>query len=144
MVALEPGALPAEADLNRYVDAAAALETVGRREEAARAYASAAERWPDASLPWLGLANVAYGRDDLATAQRLYGEALVRDPGDIAARNNRAETLLRLGCRSAAAGEIALARDAARGGALEAAVAETAARIADAGARDASECPAVK
>ena len=103
MVALEPGDLPADADLRRYVDAAAGLEAVGRSDDAARAYARQSQRWPDAPLPWLGLANVAYGRDDLVTAQWLYEEALARDPGDIAARNNRAESLLHLGCRSAAA-----------------------------------------
>ncbi len=63
-------------------------------------------------------------------------------PRDIAARNNRAETLLRLGCRSAAAREIALAQDRARGGALEAAVTDTAARITAAAAGDAADCPA--
>ncbi len=144
MVALEPGDLPAGADLDRYVDAAASLEAVGHPDEAARAYAMAAMRWPDASLPWLGLANVAYGRDDLVAAQRLYEEALARDPGDIAARNNRAETLLRLGCRSGAEREISLAQDRARGGALEAAVTDTAERIAASPAVDAADCPAAR
>ena len=92
-------------------------------------------------LPWLGLANIAYARHDLGTAQRLYEQALVRDPRDIAARNNRAETLLRLGCPAAAAREIASAQDAARGSALESAVAETAGRIAAATAADTAGCP---
>jgi Peptidase_C39 like family len=144
LVALEPGAMPALPDLHRYVDASAGFEAVGRLDEAALAYAGAAERWPEAALPWLGLANVAYARDDLFTAQRLYGDALTRDPGDVAARNNRAESLLRLGCRSAAAREIARALDVARGGALEAPVQETANRVAAATATDASDCPALE
>jgi tetratricopeptide (TPR) repeat protein len=141
LLALEPGTLPARADVTRYVDAAAGLEAVGRLDEAARAYSTATSQWPDAALPWLGLANVAYARDDLVSAQRLYEQALVRDPSDIAARNNRAETLLRLGCPAAAAREIASAQDAARGSALEAAVAETAGRIAAATASDSAGCP---
>ena len=144
MLALTPGALPAGADMRRYVDAAAGLEAVGRLDDAARAYRSASLRWPDAPLPWLGLANVAYARDDLVTAQSLYEEALARDPADVAARNNHAEVLLQLGCRSAAAKEIAVAQERARNSGLEAAVAETAGRIAAATAPDAAGCPARK
>ena len=141
MLALEPGELPAGAEMDRYVDAAAGLEAVGRLDEATRAYRSASLRWPDAALPWLGLANVAYAREDLPAAQSLYEEALAREPADVAARNNHAEVLLQLGCRSAAALEIAVAQGHARGGALEAAVTETAARIAEATAPDAAACP---
>lgn len=144
LVALEPGAMPALADLHRYVGASAGLEAVGRLDEASLAYASAAQRWPDEALPWLGLANVAYARDDLVTAQRLYGDALARDPDDVAARNNRAESLLRLGCRSAAAREIARAQTLARGGALEVPVEETANRIAAATEGDAADCPVLE
>jgi tetratricopeptide (TPR) repeat protein len=141
LLALEPGTLPARADVTRYVDAAAGLEAVGRLDEAARAYSAATSQWPDVALPWLGLANVAYAREDLVTAQRLYEQALVRDPRDIAARNNRAETLLRLGCPVSAAREIARAQEAARDSALEPAVAETAGRIAAASSADAAGCP---
>jgi tetratricopeptide (TPR) repeat protein len=141
LLALEPGTLPARADVTRYVDAAAGLEAVGRLDEAGRAYSAASAQWPDAALPWLGLANVAYARDDLATAQRLYEQALVREPRDIAARNNRAETLLRLGCPAAAAREIARAQDVARGTTLESAVTETAERIAATTSTDAADCP---
>jgi tetratricopeptide (TPR) repeat protein len=144
MLALEPGAMPSRPDMRRYVDAAAGLEAVGRLDDAARAYRAASLRWPDASLPWLGLANVAYARNDLLTAQSLYEEALARDAADVAARNNHAEVLLQLGCRSAAQHEIALAQERARGGALEAAVAETAGRISASHSADAANCPAVE
>jgi hypothetical protein len=40
---------------------------------------------------------VAYARDDLVGARSLFEEALVRDPADIAARNNHADVLLQLG-----------------------------------------------
>jgi hypothetical protein len=141
MLALEPGAMPAHADMRRYVDAAAGLEAVGRLDDAVRAYRAASLRWPEASLPWLGLANVAYARKDLPTAQSLYEEALARDGADVAARNNHAEVLLQLGCRSAAAREIAIAQERARGGTLEAAVAETAGRITASRSADAQGCP---
>ena len=144
MLVLEPGALPARPDMRRYIDAAAGLEAVGRLDDAARAYRASSQRWPDASLPWLGLANVAYARNDLPTAQSLYEEALARDAADVAARNNHAEVLLQLGCRSAAEREIALAQERARGSALEAAVAETAERISASRSADAANCPTVE
>jgi tetratricopeptide (TPR) repeat protein len=144
MLALAPGALPETADMRRYIDAAAGLEAVGRLDDAARAYRSASLRWPDAPLPWLGLANVAYARDDLGTAQSLYREALARDPADVAARNNHAEVLLQLGCPSAAAIEIAVAQEGARGSGLEAAVTETSRRIATAVVPDAADCPTLE
>lgn len=141
MLSLEPGELPAGADLKRYVDAAAGLEAVGRLDDAEIAYRSASQRWPDAALPWLGLANVAYAREDPRAARALYVEALARDPADVAARNNHAQVLLELGCRSAAIREIAEAQDRARGSTLEAAVTETAQRIAAASGPDAAGCP---
>jgi tetratricopeptide (TPR) repeat protein len=141
LLTLEPGDLPATADLHRYVDAAAGLEAAGRLDTAALAYQSATHRWPDAALPWLGLGNVSYAREELRAAQAQYREAIVRDPQDVAARNNRADTLLRLGCPEAAAHEIARAQEAARGGAFEAAVAETAQRVAAAGAAQPDDCP---
>ena len=95
-------------------------------------------------MPWLGLANVAYARDDLVGARSLFEEALARDPADIAARNNHAEVLLQLGCRSAASHEIAQAQERARGGALEAAVTETAGRIAAATVLDAAGCASLE
>ena len=41
-------------------------------------------RWPEEPLPWLGLANIAYARKELRTAQTLYEEALARDAADAA------------------------------------------------------------
>jgi tetratricopeptide (TPR) repeat protein len=140
MVTLEPGDLPAQPELHRYMDAAAGLEALGAVDAAQSAYEAASRQWPAAALPRLGLANVAHGRGELADAVRLYREALERDPGDVAARNNLADTLLALGCRSAAAEEIARAQQLAHGGALAAPVAETAARIAATPVVDDSSC----
>ena len=106
MVLLEPGALPVNPDPMRYLTAAAALEATGRLDAAAIAYAKGRERWPDLSLPHLGLANIAYTRGDLAGAIQAYDEALRRDPSNLVARHNLAESLAALGCMAAARREL--------------------------------------
>ena len=141
MAVLSPGELPPQPDFARYMTAAAGLEAVGQAAAARLAYEAAARRWPDESLPRLALANLAYARGDLATAERGYREAAERDPGDAAARNNRAEVLRQLDCVAAAAREIAVARSLAAGGPLAASVEETAAKIAARPAVDAAGCP---
>ncbi len=98
LVALEPGTLPADADLERYMAAAAGLEAVGRLDAAEKAYRAAAERWPDAALPALGLANVAAARGDWQLAERRYRDVAAAHPAQATALNNRAEALRRLGC----------------------------------------------
>lgn len=102
LVAVEPGALPADADLERYMGAAAGFEAVGRLDAAERSYRAAAGRWPDAALPALGLANVAAARGHWQEAERGYRDVLADHPGHTAALNNRAEALRRLGCPTAA------------------------------------------
>jgi hypothetical protein len=101
LLALRPGELPADAGLERYMAAAASLEASGT-DAALVAYRAAALQWPDASLPWIGIGNVAALRSDWPSAERAYGEALRRDATDAAAVNNRAEALARLGCGEAA------------------------------------------
>ncbi|HEX9206928.1 MAG TPA: PA2778 family cysteine peptidase [Steroidobacteraceae bacterium] len=132
LVALEPGVLPADADLERYMGAAAGLEAVGRLDAAEQSYRAAAERWPDAVLPSLGLANVAAARGDWHEAERRYRELLATHPGQAAALNNRAEILRRLGCPNTARamlaeGLAAVAADDSMRPALERTLAEIAA-----------------
>jgi hypothetical protein len=102
VVALAPGTVPAKPDMSRYVEAAAGLEAVGHIDAAAMAYQAAAERWPDAALPLLGVANVAARKRDWARAEQLYRNVLAVDPRQTAALNNRAEALRRLGCADTA------------------------------------------
>jgi tetratricopeptide (TPR) repeat protein len=102
VVVLPPGELPARADATRYLTAAAALESVGRASAAEQAYRAAAREWPDAALPWLGLANLSYAQGDFGAAERGYAQAIARDPGNVAAHNNRADALIELGCIDAA------------------------------------------
>jgi hypothetical protein len=142
MVALEPGVLPPEADLGRYMEAAAGLEAVGRLDAAAPAYAAAARQWPTEPLPRLALANLAYGRGDLVAAEQGYREVSRLDPSDAASRNNRAEVLGQMGCGAAARREIEAARALAGEGPLAPTVAATARKIAALPDRDAAGCPA--
>jgi tetratricopeptide (TPR) repeat protein len=102
LVLLTPGKLPAQADFDRYLRAAAELESMPDLPGASRAYAAAALHWPDAALPWLGQGNVAAGQGDWVRAERAYRTALELDRTSAAALNNRAESLRRLGCPAAA------------------------------------------
>ncbi len=102
LVLLEPGTLPAQPDPVRYMSAAAALETAGNADAARAAYTAAADLWPKASLPRLGLGNLAAAAGDWAEAERWYRAVLADDPAQAAALNNRAEALVRLGCPDAA------------------------------------------
>ena len=98
VVALEPGTLPAQPDLSRYVHATAALESVGRLDAAAKSYEAAVRQWPDAPMPRFGRANVAAARGQWSEAERGYRAALQLEPRLAAALNNRAEALAQLGC----------------------------------------------
>ncbi len=102
LVMLEPGTMPAQPDPVRYMSAAAALETAGAPEAAKAAYTAAAVLWPKAPLPRLGLGNLAAAAGNWAEAERWYRAVLADDPTQAAALNNRAEALVRLGCRDAA------------------------------------------
>ena len=120
LVVLEPGDLPAAPEITRYMSGAAGLEAVGHLDAARVSYERARDQWPDSAWPWLGLANLSHGRGDLERAQREYVEALARDPANVAARNNLAETLEARGCVERARVEIARAAELAQGTALEA------------------------
>jgi hypothetical protein len=141
-VVLQPGQMPGTPDASRYVEAAAALEAVGRIDAAGIAYQAAATQWPRDALPRLGLGNVALARGDLAAAESDYRQAIELDRGNVAARNNLAEVLLRRGCVSAARSETEIATAFAGTGPLAAAVEDTAARVAAGGNSDEQGCPA--
>lgn len=141
MVALPPGRMPAAPELARYMEAAASLEAVGKLDEAALAYEAATRQWPAEALPRLGLANLAYSRGDLRAAERGYRAAIELAPNEVAARNNRAEALLELGCPAAARRQITIAQSHAGTGPLAAAVAASARKIDAAHGRDGPGCP---
>ena len=142
VVVLQPGQMPGTADLSRYIEAAAALEAVGRIDAAGIAYRAAAMQWPRDALPRLALGNVALTRGDFAAAESEYRQAIELDRGNVAAHNNLAEVLLRRRCVSAARSELEIAKELAGTGPLAAAVADTAARVLASGNSDEQGCPA--
>jgi hypothetical protein len=116
MVAVEPGALPADADLHRYMRAASGLEAVGRSASAAAAYRAAIRAWPDEPLPRIGLANLAFAAGDHAAAERELRAAVQHTPSDAVLRNNRAIALRAIGCSASALREAETARSLAADG----------------------------
>jgi tetratricopeptide (TPR) repeat protein len=141
IVLLRPGDLPATPDLDRYMSAAASLEAVGRTDDARAAYLAAAQHWPEAALPHLGLANIAAARNDWPAAEQGFRAAARLEPGNASALNNHAEALLRMGCPQAARREIERAGEAAGNGPLAGTVAATRAGILAAMAEDGPGCP---
>jgi Flp pilus assembly protein TadD len=102
LVALQPGTVPAQPDLTRYMQAAAALEATPDPAAARVSYQAAAGLWPHEPLPRLGLGNVSAAGGDWREAESWYRAVLRDDPAQAAALNNRAEALNRIGCVEAA------------------------------------------
>jgi hypothetical protein len=145
LVLLEPGTMPAQPDPVRYMSAAAALEAAGKPGAANAAYAAAARLWPKAPLPRLGLGNLAAAAGDWAEAERWYRAVLADDPTQAAALNNRAEALVRLGCRDAARlllqqGTVHVAADDPLQPVLQQTVRDLSAQVAATPAGPAAEC----
>jgi len=103
MVVLEPGALPAEPDLQRLLEAVAAFEAVAGADAALPSWRALAARWPGEPRSHLALGNAAYARQELQRAVAHYRNGLRLEPGDPALNNNLASVLGELGCGQAAA-----------------------------------------
>jgi tetratricopeptide (TPR) repeat protein len=99
LVVLPPERLAATASEERVLEAAAALEQAGQPVAAARAYASALERWPASFGLRMGLGNSLYAQGDVAGAARAFAAAAEGHPAQAAAQNNLAHALARLGRR---------------------------------------------
>ncbi len=140
MLALRADELPASADLDTYMTAAASMEAVGRPDAARLAYRTAQQRWPTSAWPWLGIANLAYANHDLEGARAAYRQALALEPRNVAARNNLAETLKDSGCLTAARFELEQALQAARGSNLEIQIAESLQQLPASPTADAAQC----
>jgi tetratricopeptide (TPR) repeat protein len=103
LILLPPGTIPHDANLMRYMMAAAGFEALGNYDAAAAAYTGAQLSWPQSALPPLGLANIAYARKDWPRAQAWYEQVIAIEPGHAIAYNNLADTLMQRGCASDAA-----------------------------------------
>lgn len=140
LVIVEPGDLPAGVDPDAYLDAAAGLEAAGRDAAALRAYRRATLAWPERPLPWLGIGNIEFQHGAFARATQAYEAALERDPHNLVARNNLAQTEADRGCMDRALREIAIAVVQARGTSLETQVNDTARDIEQRAGHDATSC----
>jgi hypothetical protein len=129
MVVLAPGELPAAVERSRYLEAIAALEQVGRVEEAALAWQAALGEWPGDTVALFGLANAQFAGQDFRAAEATYRELLLRDPDLSAARNNLALVLAEQGNQEAAMTEIRSALSDNRDPALEDQLRDTEATI---------------
>jgi len=138
MTVLHPEEIPATATPGRFIEAVAGLEAAGQLAAARTAYESAISRWPDEPLAWLGLGNVALADGDRAAAADAYLRAILLAPDDAAARNNLASLLLDAGCLDESRRQVERAAALAQGTALEAAVADSRAKIEASAGRVAS------
>ncbi len=98
IVVLAPGAFPAQAKPTPYLEAASALEGLGKWNEAGAAYWASAARWPDNPLGWLGLGNTEYALGHAEPAEAAFRHALNRQAGAAVAWNNLAYALAARQC----------------------------------------------
>ena len=129
MTVLRPDEIPVNATPARFVEAVAGLEAAGQRAAARTGYESAIARWPEEPLAWVGLGNVALADGDRAAAADAYLRAILLAPDDAAARNNLALLLMDAGCLEESHRQVERAYALAQGTTLEAAVADSRAKI---------------
>ncbi|MDX1605348.1 MAG: PA2778 family cysteine peptidase, partial [Candidatus Competibacterales bacterium] len=135
LVMLAPGELPARPDPDRYLRAAAALESTGRAAAAEQAYRVALARWDEPPLARFGLANSRHAQGDYRQAERLYRLLLGRQPEHAPARHNLARTLAARGCYAAALEQVDIGQ-ASAAPALGAAFRRTRAELLELAGRD--------
>ena len=93
LVPVPPERIPATASSGTFIETAIDMEQVGRTATARKAYAAAAERWPDNLLAHTGLGNTAYALGDYVAAEAAYRAALEQAPDEAAIWNNLAYAL---------------------------------------------------
>jgi hypothetical protein len=98
LLVLRPGELPAHANPDELVKAAAALEATGNLLTAKGTYLTVTERWPDHAAARLGLGNALHGLGEEESAEHAFRVLLARHPDHAAARNNLAHMLMERGC----------------------------------------------
>lgn len=105
IVTLEPGDYPVSAelssDVSSYLRAVVNFDKVAGSDAAEPAWLAAAGLWPHESMPPLALGNIAYGRQDLATAVHWYRRGLATQEYNPALANNLASVLGEAGCARA-------------------------------------------
>lgn len=96
VVVLEPGELPAEPAQAAVFRALADFDENARPESRLRAWAAAAEHWPDTALVHMGLGNARYELNQREAAANSFRRALATYPEHWPARLNLAQVLLEL------------------------------------------------
>lgn len=139
LVLAEPDQIPAFAQAESWLAAAAPFESLGQLPIAERAYTAAAQRWPNSSLSWQALANTRYARTDRVGAEQALRYAIELDSQAAAARNNLANLLLERGCPIAARAQLDALREVPLN--LRAALAHTRESIDAVASVDAADCP---
>lgn len=91
------GKLPAKVNVERFLSSVIALESVGQWQAAQHNYLTVLGKWPDNTLARFGLANTLRTEGKLTEAVDQYNKVVELDAGHKPARNNLADTLLRLG-----------------------------------------------
>ncbi len=97
MVLTPPDRIPATATEDAWMNAVLAMARVALPEDAATAFATALQRWPDNLAAAVGLANQLHARGELAQAAGVLGEARQRHPRSAILANNLAQVLSDLG-----------------------------------------------
>lgn len=97
MIATSPGDMPPQAERAPYVEAALALERLGKTPQANLAYEAGVRRWPGDLTLAVGAGNTAYAVGDLDRSERAFREALEHHPASGAILNNLANVLARAG-----------------------------------------------
>lgn len=98
MVVLQPGELPENPDIERYVEAVSSFEDVAGAGLALDAYREACNLFPEEPLLLFALGNNALGRDMGDEAISSFRRVLEYNPGHVGAANNLADTLAKKGC----------------------------------------------
>lgn len=103
LLTLPPDQLPLRAERERWLQTLADFEAVAEADAALSAWQTASQRWPDASLAWIGQGNSHYRLGDIDSAIQAFEQALVLAPEQPAAAFNLALLLLEQGqaCRAA-------------------------------------------
>lgn len=96
VVVLEPGELPARPDRTAVFRALADFDETAVPASRLRAWAAAAERWPDAALVHMGLGNAFYELGKHEASVDSFRQALNHHPEHWPARLNLAQVLLEL------------------------------------------------
>lgn len=90
LAVLPPSELSATASELDHMNSAAALEKIGRTEEAMTSYQKIIERWPQSLSALLGLANLQYSKKNYRRATEYLTQATRLHPRSAAAWHNRA------------------------------------------------------